>query len=163
MSYKLNCTDLRILNTLQNNAKITNQDLADRVALAPSSCLQRVRRLEKEGMIKRYLAIVNQAKICRSISCIATVTMKHHAQKDFDKFESIVRDMPEVIECYTVSGGFDFILKVICTSMEQYLKINNDLLNSASNIDQISTHVVMNENKPFTGFPLDMLVEKPER
>ena len=160
MSEKLDSTDLRILKNLQENAKTTNQDLADRVALSPSSCLQRVRRLESRGVIKRYLAIVNQSKICRSISCIATVTMKHHAQKDFDKFETVVRDMPEVIECSTVSGGFDFILKVVCTDMEQYLKFNNELLNLASNIDQISTHVIMNENKPFTGLPLDMLVEK---
>lgn len=159
MKETLDRIDLKILLCLQSNAKRTNQDLADEVGLSPSSCLQRVRRLEKSGFIDRYLTVVNLPKLCRNVTCIATVTMKQHSENDFDFFEKTVKNIPEVIECYTVSGSFDFVLKIVCSDMTRYLELNNELLNTGSNIENISTHVVMNENKPFQGYPLDILVE----
>ena len=151
--------DIRILDFLQTNAKMTNQDLADNVGLSPSSCLQRVRRLEEKGLIDRYLTVVQLPKLCRTITCIATITMKQHSRTDFDRFEAIVQQIPEVIECYTVSGSFDFILKIVCADMTRYLELNNELVNGKVEIENISTHVVMNENKPFRGYPLSSLVD----
>ncbi|TQV78292.1 Lrp/AsnC family transcriptional regulator [Exilibacterium tricleocarpae] len=162
MRQSIDHLDLRILQHLQTNAKTTNQDLADTVGLSPSSCLQRVRRLEDKGYIDRYLARVNLSKLCRSITCITTVTLKQHAKEDFDQFEQAVAAIPEVVECFTVSGGFDFVLKVVCPDMDRYLALNNELVAGGANIENVSTHVVMNENKPFTGYPLDTLIDKPD-
>ena len=162
MKPPIDALDLRILQYLQTNAKTTNQDLADSVGLSPSSCLQRVRRLEDKGYIDRYLTLVDLPRLCRSITCITTVTLKQHAKEDFERFEKTVAAIPEVVECFTVSGGFDFVLKVVCPDMTRYLALNNELVASGANIENVSTHVVMNENKPFSGYPLEILIENPE-
>lgn len=151
---KLDRIDLKILKHLQTNAKTTNQDLANTVALSPSSCLQRVRRLENEGFITAYYAKLNLAKISRHIMCIATVTMKNHSAKEFRKFEALIDSIPEIVECYTVSGEFDFFLRIVCPDMTRYLEINETLVDSINHSLNINTHVVMNENKSFTGVNL---------
>ena len=121
-----------------------------------------MRRLEEKGYIDRYITLVNLPKLCRSVTCIATVTLKQHAKKDFDAFERAVASIPEVVECFTVSGGFDFVLKIVCPDMTRYLALNNELVNAGANIENLSTHVVMNENKPFAGYPLHTLLDRDE-
>lgn len=160
MKKNLDRLDIRILSYLQNNAKTTNQDLADAVGLSPSSCLQRVRRLEEQGFIDRYLAVINLPKLCRNVVCIATITMKEHSKTDFDEFERLIDTIPEVVECYTVSGDFDFILKIVCADMTHYLELNNQLINIGANIESLKTHVIMKENKPFKGYALEGLIAK---
>ncbi len=154
---KLDRIDLKILKHIQTNAKTTNQDLAALVALSPSSCLQRVRRLEAEGIITGYYATLNLTKVSRHIMCIATVSMKNHSAKDFRKFESAVESIPEIVECYTVSGEFDFFLRIVSPNMARYLEINEMLVGSVNYSLKINTHVVMNENKVFKGIDLSKL------
>lgn len=149
--------DLKILKTLQNDARITNQKLAEEINLSPSACLQRLRRLEQEGYFQSYNAILNLDKIARHISCILTITLKNHTQEDFDAFEKMVDEMPEIVECYTVSGEFDFFLKVVCPDMAHYLKVNDHLVRSGNYTVNIQTHVIMKENKAFTGVELESL------
>lgn len=150
--------DLKILTALQSDARITNQKLAEQVALSPSSCLQRVRRLEQEGYLQSYHARLKLAAICRHISCIATVTIKDHNQEDFKAFETLVDSIPEIVECYTVSGEFDFFLRVICPDMTHYLEINDRLTRSGDYSVTINTHVIMKENKIFKGVELTSLL-----
>lgn len=151
--------DLKILQYLQSNSRITNQALAEKVHLSPSSCLQRVKRLEDNGYIKKYIALVDLRKICRYVTCIATITLRGHDQQDFEDFVNEVNEIPEVTECSTVSGEFDFILKLVCEDMPRYLELNNHLLNMCSKIESIKTHVVMNENKKFEGYDLTALAK----
>ena len=155
--------DLRILKELQRNARVTNQDLAIKACLSPSSCLQRVRRLEKNKILLSYHARVNLALICRHLLCIATVSLKNHSQHDFRSFEKRIRELPEVIECFTVSGEFDFFLKVLCPDMHRYLEINELLVGSNDYTVTISTHVVMNQNKHFDGFDIGSLYEVKDK
>ncbi|MEC8740741.1 MAG: Lrp/AsnC family transcriptional regulator, partial [Pseudomonadota bacterium] len=124
---KLDKVDLRILQTLQKDGRITNQNLAERVNLSPSSCLQRVRRLDQAGVISYYLAHLNLGSIARHIICLATISVKNHTQEDFNAFEDLIESIPEVVECYTVSGESDFLLKVICADMRRYVEINDQL------------------------------------
>ncbi|GLS26343.1 Lrp/AsnC family transcriptional regulator [Marinibactrum halimedae] len=156
---KLDRTDLKILQILQDEARITNQDLAERVSLSPSSCLQRVRRLESNGVISAYHAKVNLASVCRHVMCIATVTMKNHTREEFRAFEALINTIPEVVECVTVSGEFDFFLRIICPDMSSYLEINERLVSSVNYLVTINTHVVMNENKKFGAIDLSSLDE----
>lgn len=153
----LDKTDLKILQVLQAEARITNQDLAERVSLSPSSCLQRVRRLEQNGILMSYHARINLVEICRHNVFIATVSLKNHSRQIFDDFEKLVKSMPEVVECYTVSGEFDFFLKIICPDMNHYLKINETLLSVADRSITIKTHVVMDENKIYSSVDLASL------
>lgn len=157
-SKALDKLDLKILSALQFDARITNQKLAERVALSPSSCLQRVRRLEQEGYLQSYHAHLNVAAISRHISCIATVTLKDHKQQDFEAFETLVESIPEIVECYTISGEFDFFLRVICPDMGHYLAINDRLVRSGDYSVSINTHVIMKENKTFKGVELSTLL-----
>ncbi len=157
-SVKIDRLDLKILMTLQQQGRITNQNLAEKVNLSPSSCLHRVRRLEEVGIISSYQANLRLASLCRSITCIATVTLSNHTQEDFIAFEKLVLDYPQVIEAQTVSGGFDFFLKVIAADMTEYLDMTNQIIQGMACAVNINTHVVMKEIKAFRGFPLDQLV-----
>ncbi|GLQ05442.1 Lrp/AsnC family transcriptional regulator [Sneathiella chinensis] len=150
--------DQNIISILQKNARISNKALAEQVGLSASSCLNRVRKLEEDGCIGPYLGHVTLERLCRSITCIAMVTLEHHTQQDFRTFEQFVQTLPEVVQCDTVSGSCDFILRIVCADMERYHQVNELLLNSGANVVNISTHVVMTENKRFQGFPLNRLL-----
>lgn len=155
---ELDRIDQNIISVLQRSARITNLQLADKVGLSPSSCLARVRKLEEDGCLGPYQANVNLDRLCRSITCIAMITLENHRQQDFRVFENFIETLPEVVQCDTVSGGCDFILRVVCADMERYHIVNEMLLNSGANVVNIKTHVVMTENKKFSGFPLEELL-----
>jgi DNA-binding Lrp family transcriptional regulator len=156
---QLDKTDLKILQNLHDQGRITNQDLANLIHLSPSSCLQRVRRLEKVGVIASYSANLELGSIARQIMCIATVSLRNHTQKEFEQYEELIATIPEVVECFTVSGESDFFVRVICPDMKRYLEINGELLSANSSRVNINTFVVMKENKRFHGVNLKTLVE----
>ena len=154
---KIDKIDLKILQTLQRDGRITNQDLAEKVCLSPSSCLQRVRRLEKEQVIQSYHARIDLSRIARHIMCIATVSLKNHTQQEFKAFESLIASVPEIVECYTVSGESDFLIRIVCADMNRYLEINDQLVSSSSYQVTINSYVVMKENKAFEAVQLNTL------
>lgn len=156
---KLDRIDQKILQILQQQGRITNQKLADQVSLSPSSCLQRVRRLETGGVIESYHARVNLTRVARHIICIATVSLRNHTQDEFTAFEALVEAIPEVVECFTVSGESDFLMRIICPDMNRYVEINDQLVASNSYQVTINSYVVMKENKPFRGIDLKTLQE----
>ena len=154
---KIDKIDMKILQTLQKNGRITNQDLAEKVCLSPSSCLQRVRRLENEQVIQSYHARIDLSRITRHIMCIATVSLKNHTQQEFKAFESLIESIPEIVECYTVSGESDFLIRIICADMNRYMEINDQLVGSSSYQVTINSYVVMKENKAFEAVELNSL------
>jgi len=151
--------DLKILSILQGNARITNHDLSNKVNLSPSSCLQRVRRLEDEKYIERYMAHVDLDKVCRTVTVILTVSLHDHTNENFDTFNKAVKEFPEIAECYTVSGNFDYFLRVVCPDMKSYLALNDALIDKMQGTANISGHVVLEYTKSFEGYPIDALVE----
>lgn len=150
--------DLKILSALQAEARISNQKLADKVALSASSCLQRVKKLEKSGLLKSYHAYLDIEKIQRHVSCIATVRLLNHSQKHILQFENLIAAIDEIVECFTVSGQFDFFLRIICPDMSHYLAINDHLISSCQQGIAINTHVIMKTNKVFRGIKLDTIL-----
>ncbi len=154
---KLDKTDYCILDILQRNGRITNQELANQVALAPSSCLQRVRRLEEEGFIDGYHAHVNLRNVCRFVTCIATVKLRHHSYQELLAFKAMATSIPEIVDFYTVSGECDYILKIICRDMQAYLEINDRLISNSEYSATIQSHVVMEENRPTSYVDLDTI------
>ncbi|MBY4678961.1 Lrp/AsnC family transcriptional regulator [Marinobacterium arenosum] len=149
----------KILSILQQEARITNQQLAERVGLSPSSCLNRVRKLEQQGLIGPYLGILNLPALCRSVTVIATVSLKDQSTDAFRAFQQQAEQIPEVVECYTVSGMFDMFLRVVAPDMARYNEINDRLLDVIPGMVNISSHVVLTEGKPFRGYPLDALLD----
>ena len=155
---KLDRTDVRILATLQGEARITNHDLAERVCLSPSSCSQRLRKLEKAGVLQSYHARIDLDRICRSVTVIAEARLNNHEKADFRRFEQAVADMPEVVECLKVSGEYDYILRFVCADMAQYHELSERLLDTGRGVAHLSSHVVLARAKKDEGVPLGPLL-----
>jgi DNA-binding Lrp family transcriptional regulator len=150
--------DIKILNRLQHDARVTNQELADAVGLSPSACLQRVKRMEKGGIIARYSAHLDLVKICRHVDVIAAVTLNSHGLDDFRAFEAMVAAMSYVVECTKVSGTFDYFIRFVCPDVASYRMLSDELLQLGPKIGNLSSYIVLNTVKPFNGVALDDLV-----
>lgn len=112
--------DKKILKELQENARLTNVELADRVGLSPSPCLRRVRALESSGAIKGYKAIVDQKTVGMPVSVFVMVSLERQIEGALEEFEKRVRDLPEVMECYLMTGDMDYLLRVVTRDLQTY-------------------------------------------
>jgi DNA-binding Lrp family transcriptional regulator len=157
-SLKLDQVDIKILNRLQHDARMTNQELADAVALSPSACLQRVKRMEKVGVISSYSARIDLEKVCRHVDVVAAVTLNSHGLGDFRAFETMVSEMNYVVECTKVSGTIDYLVRFVCPDIASYRMLSDELLQLGPKIGNLSSYVVLNSVKPFKGVALDDLV-----
>jgi DNA-binding Lrp family transcriptional regulator len=155
---KLDRLDIKILDKLQADARITNQDLADAVGLSPSPCLQRVKRLEKAGIIASYRVQIDLNSICRHVDVIAAVTLKSHGLEEFADFERAVAGMQHVVECTKVSGNIDYFVRFICPDIGAYQMLSDELLKLGPKVSNLSSHVVLKTVRPFVGVGLDDLV-----
>lgn len=150
--------DRSIIATLQSNARISNQDLAESVNLSPSPCLKRFRKLEREGVIGPYLARVDLEKMCSSVTVFVTISLVSHELDGFRMLEELVRKTPEVVECYKVSGSFDYLAKLVCPDIVHYHSLSEALLHRGAGRFKLSSHVVLSNTKEFVGYPLESLL-----
>ncbi|RWR28183.1 Lrp/AsnC family transcriptional regulator [Sinirhodobacter populi] len=155
--------DIRILERLQANGRMTNQELADAVGLSASPCLNRVRRLERAGIITGYNAQIALSKVCRHVDVIAAVTLKAHAPEDFEVFEKMVISMHFVTECTKVSGPIDYLVHFVCPDISAYQMLSDDLLIMGPKIANLSSYMVLKTVKPYQGPALDSLLASPTR
>ncbi len=155
---KLDRLYLRILGVLQRNARIANQHLADEVGLSPSPCLERVRKLEREGYIRRYLADIELARLGPSVSVYALVSLGTHEQARFERFDRAIAAMPQVVECSKVSGPVDYVMRWVCRSLAEYHQLSDRLLDAVPGAS-ITSHIVLEQTKAFAGYPLEQLIE----
>lgn len=139
--------DYKILRLLQGNARMTNADLARKVNLSPTPCLERVRRLEAEGYILDYVTLLNPQKLGAGVVSFIQVSLDRTNPDVFERFKKQVALCPEVMECHMVAGGFDYLLKVRTRSMLEYRDFLGDTLARMSDIKQTHTYVVMEEVK----------------
>ena len=119
----LDQTDLKILRILQENAKLTTKEIADQLHLTASPVYERVRRLEKKGYIKNYVAILNKKKLNRPVTAICMVSLRYHNEGFIDTFERQIKELVEVQECYHMAGKVDFFLKIHLESLEEFWKV----------------------------------------
>jgi len=157
---KLDRIDVSILATLQNEGKITNVKLAEVVGLSPSPCLQRVKRLEKAGYIKSYRAVISLKEIADHVVVFTEVTLADHRREDFQKFESEIRSHENVVECYLLSGGYDYLLKFVARSVPQYQEIMEDLLERGLGIDKYFSYIAIKPVVEKSGIPIRSLVPR---
>jgi Lrp/AsnC family leucine-responsive transcriptional regulator len=143
----LDSTDLQILRALQDNARLTTKELAARVNLSTTPVFERMKRLEKEGFIKKYVAVLDAEKLGRGFTVFCSVKLKQMTQSVARDFISVIRDVPQVAECYNISGEYDYLLKIQAPDMKYY---NEFIINVLGNIDAIGSTLssfVMNEIK----------------
>ncbi|MGH1360525.1 MAG: Lrp/AsnC family transcriptional regulator [Burkholderiaceae bacterium] len=140
---KLDRIDLSILVALQQNARLTNAALGERVGLSASPCLQRIRRLEKAGFIERYQAVIRLARILDYITVFTEVTLSDHRREDFIRFETGVRQYDTLRECHLVSGGYDYLLKFVARNVSHYQEIIESLLDSDLGVEKYFSYIVI--------------------
>jgi len=146
--------DRRILAALQADGRLTNQALSDRVALSPSACLARVRRLEESGVIQGYHARLDPFALDVGLVLYAEVTLKGHSPAELAAFERAIKAIPAIVEASHVTGAYDYLLKVVTASMPDWTKIAEDLTSADIGVDRINTHVMMHKPKFFVGYPI---------
>lgn len=146
--------DLQLLNLLQRDGRMTNADLAKKVSLSPPSTLQRVRSLERSGLVKGYTALLDAERLGFRITALTFVNLTLHQDQPIERFRKAIVDLPEVVECYHVSGEFDFVLKVIVRDMRQYEAFIREKLSRIKAVGRIQTSFVFGTTKHTTAVPL---------
>lgn len=159
---KLDPIDLRILDAVQRDGRITKLALAEKAGLSPTPCWMRLRKLEKAGIITGYHARVAPRKVAAIANVLTEVTLANHRQMDFERFERAVSAMPEIVACWSVGGGVDYILKVMTADIDAYQRLVDELLDRELGIERYFTYIITKTVKEETLLPLDVLLPDSE-
>lgn len=151
---RLDEVDIKLLRMLQKDGRITNVELAKRVGLSPPSVLQRVRRLEDNGLIKGFAGLLDPESVGFNLIVIAMVSLALHEEQAIERFRKSVVGFPNVLECLHVSGDFDFMLKIVVTDIHAYEKFVREDLSAIKGIGKIHSCFVLAVNKSTTDLPI---------
>ncbi|SFY33434.1 Lrp/AsnC family transcriptional regulator [Paracoccus thiocyanatus] len=154
---KLDRIDVKILAALQKNGRITNVELADLVALSPSPCLMRVKKLQQAGYITGYSAQINVAKLGETLTVFTEFTLKNHRPPDFARFQEALEKIDSCIECHLVSGGYDYLAKFVTSGIVDYQNIIESLIDRDVGVDKYFSFVVIKTPFVKTQIPLTRL------
>ena len=154
MAEILDETDLQIMKTLQKNAKLTTKELADAVHLTPTPVFERQKRLEKKGYIKKYVAVLDPERLGLGLLVFCKVKLKQINHELADSFVRRIQRVPEVTECYNISGAYDYLLKVRVRDMRQYQEFVINKLGDIDTVGSIESTFVMSEEKHSYGINL---------
>jgi Lrp/AsnC family leucine-responsive transcriptional regulator len=146
--------DLNILKALQDDGRISNRDLAEAVALSPSACLARVKKLEQAGVITGYHAAVRTELFRPTMFVFVEITVKRHLMEAFDRFDAALQEIPQIVEAARVSGAVDYILKILVADIQEWRAIAELLLREDLGVEKMSSHIVVVEAKRFQGYPI---------
>lgn len=150
--------DKEILEQLQNDGCMSNQELADVVGLSPSPCLRRVKQLEDSGVINKYVALLNQDLLSIKLTAIAAISLNTHAPKVLHNFETIIKSIPEIIQCYLVAGQkADYLLKIVVPNMEYYHKLLLNQITQIEGVTMVHSSFVLQKIVDKTNLPLNFI------
>ena len=146
--------DLQILHHLQNDARISNIDLADKVGLTPSPCLRRVKALEDRGVIRKYVGLVDPAKLGLPISIFINVSLERQEQGQLEEFETTIRRFPEVMECYLMTGSSDYLVRIVVPELQAFERFLADHLTRIPGVANIQSSFAVKQVVYNTQLPL---------
>ncbi len=135
----LDKTDCEILHHVQLNAKMPNNELADAIGLSPSPCLRRVKALEANGIIKRYVAIIDAARVGLPISVFVSIRLRGQDRATLEEFETRIRDLKEIMECYLMTGTSDYLLRVVVPNLQSYEQFLLDKITTIPSVGNIES------------------------
>jgi Lrp/AsnC family leucine-responsive transcriptional regulator len=147
-------TDRRILKTLQKAGRLSNSDLADKINLSPSACHRRVQRLESEGIIKDYVALLDPRKIDRKTTVFVEITLSGQADAILDAFERAVALIPDVLECHLMAGTADYMLKVVASDTDDFARIHRQFLSRLPHVSQMQSSFALRTVFKTTAMPV---------
>ncbi len=139
----LDAKDLAILKLLQQNARMSVKEISESVQLSTTPVHERIKRLEASGVIKQYATLIDGAKIKKGLMVICYVSLNQHSKKSGTQFIKLINELPEVVECYSISGEFDFMLKIVAEDMNSYYNFHVNKLSQAENIGQVQSVFIM--------------------
>ncbi|MCU0469242.1 MAG: Lrp/AsnC family transcriptional regulator [Arcicella sp.] len=154
MSIKLDQIDHKVLEILQQNAKITNAQLSKEIGLSPAPTLERVKKLETSGIIESYHAQLNRDKVGLGVTTFVTITLIGHKKQVTESFVSQINMIPEVIECHHVTGSGDFLLKIIAKDISSYQKLMLEKINEIEEVAGTQTMVILSTFKESKVLPI---------
>jgi DNA-binding Lrp family transcriptional regulator len=154
MEQKLDKVDRDLLNYLQENARITNAELARRVELSPPGLQKRVKKLEDAGIIDQYATILNPETVGYDMLCYVQITLVRHKSDFLQNFMKVVQDIPEVLEAYHITGEYDYLLKVVIRNRKHLEEFILETLSPLPGMDKIRTSLVLNKIKSTTAVPI---------
>ena len=146
--------DKRILRALQKNPDLTMRELGEVAGLSHTPCWRRLNQLKENGVIEAKRYIINPAAAGFGVVVFCFVKMKEHRREAFSEFEKAVQDVPEVLQCYTATGDYDYILRVLARSLEDYEKTVKNYVVELPHVSNVSTSVTLNEVKNVTDIPI---------
>jgi DNA-binding Lrp family transcriptional regulator len=159
---RLDRLDLKILATLQTAGRISNVELADTVGLSATPCLQRVKRMEAAGYIRGYGAQLDVDRICRNIVVFTEITLRNHQREDFLRFERGIQAVPQILNCFLVTGGYDYLAQFIAQDIHDYQTAVEGLLDRDLGVEKYFSYVTIKQVKRSMGYPLSDLISQPE-
>ena len=139
MDYSLDTIDWKILAIRQSDAAIANIDLAERVCLSPSPCSRRVKNLERLGFINRRVTLIDPQRVGLPVTVFVQVTLHHQVKKDLDRFALQVTQWPEVMECYLMTGDFDYLMRVVAPDLQAYQTFLDEKLTAVEGVEHIKS------------------------
>ncbi len=154
---QLDRIDRNILRQLQNNGRVSYVDLAAEVGLSTTPCLERVRRLEKDGVIKGYTAVLEPSYLEAGLLVFVEISLTYRSSTVFEDFKREVLKIPHVMECHLVSGDFDYLIKARISEMSAYRELLGELLLTLPNVDKSRSYIVMEEVKETSSIPVPEL------
>ena len=146
--------DKFILASLQTDASISNAELAEEVGLSPSACLSRTRNLKKQGIIKKFSAVIDERKVGLAVMAFSFVTLSPHNRTVAEAFCEQIQNLPQVVECYNITGNWDYLLKIVSPTMETYRDFIMDSLLTINAVNKVETMMVLKSEKQGGVLPL---------
>ena len=151
---KLDRYDRILLTTLQKNGRASNVELSEQASLSAPQCYRRVRRLEMDGIIRGYSAHLVPASLGLDVVAFVSLTIDREQFKNVRELEKVIRDFPEILECYTISGDFDYLLKVVATDLRAFSVFLTDRLMQVPGVARLRSMICLEEIKPASPLPL---------
>jgi len=158
MDYNLDTIDWKILTILQSDAAIANIDLAEQVCLSPSPCSRRVKNLERLGFISRRVTLIDPQRAGLPVTVFVQVTLHHQIKKDLDRFATQVTQWPEVMECYLMTGDFDYLMRVVTPDLQAYQTFLDEKLTAVEGVEHIKSSFSLKPICYKTELPLGHMV-----
>lgn len=153
----------KILRELQLDASLTTAELAERIGLSPSPCWRRVDRLEREGIIRKRVALVDRRKVGLNAHIFAQVKLNAHGRANLDEFSAAIRGFPEVLDAYVLMGTVDFMLRIVAQDIDAYERFFFEKLSKLPGVQEINSIVALSEIKSTTELPIRLSPPAPER
>ena len=154
MTEPLDRYEKRILALLQEDASLSTAAIGEKVGLSSSPCWRRIDRLEREGFIKRKVALVDRKKIGLNAQIFAQIKLNAHGRANLDEFAAAIRAFPEVLECYVLMGSVDFLIRIVATDIEAYERFFFDRLSQLPGVQEVNSTVALSEIKATTALPI---------